>query len=71
MQAKLLNFISLSLTLTNLCYIKRDHLVNFHISLEKREKLRYLCYITTDLYKSRHDNPERVSQVHRPLKFRF
>jgi len=41
--AKLQNFIQLSLTLTKLCHIKRDHLVNFYISLEKREKLRCLC----------------------------
>jgi len=28
-----------SLTQTKLCHIKRGHLVNFYISLEKREKL--------------------------------
>jgi len=31
---KLQNFIQLSLNLTKLCYIKRNHPVNFHISLE-------------------------------------
>jgi len=36
--AKLQNFIQLSLTLTKLCHIERDHLVNFYISLEKCEK---------------------------------
>jgi len=33
---KLHSFIQLSLTLTKLCHIDRDHLVNFYISLKKR-----------------------------------
>ena len=33
-------FIHLSLILTKLCHIKRDHLVNFYISLEKRKNAK-------------------------------
>ena len=32
-----------SKSLTKLCHIKRNHLVNFYISLEKRENLWYIC----------------------------
>ena len=33
------NSIQLSLTLTKLCHIKLDHLVNLYVSLEKRKKI--------------------------------
>jgi len=50
---KTATFIQLSQTFTKLCHIKRDHavnhLVNFYSLLEKREKLRYLCYSMTCL----------------------
>jgi len=69
--AQLLNFIQSSLPLTKLCRIKCDHLVNFYISLAKREKLRYLCNTTTDLHKIWHNDAEPVSQVRRPLKMSF
>jgi len=36
---KITNFIQLSLTMTKLCHVKRYHLVNFYISVEKCEKL--------------------------------
>ena len=36
---KLQTFISLFLTLTKLCHVKHDHLVNFYISLEKSKKI--------------------------------
>ena len=29
--------------MTKLCHIKRDHVENFYISLEKHEQLRYCC----------------------------
>jgi len=38
LSAELTNFIQLCLTLTKLCHIKHDHLVNFYISLEKHQK---------------------------------
>jgi len=44
------NFIQLSLTLTKLCHIKCNHLVNFYILFEKREKSQYLCNSTTDVH---------------------
>jgi len=51
--AKLPHFIQLSQAFTKLCHIERDHavnhLVNFYSLLEKREKLRYLCYSMTCL----------------------
>ena len=46
------NLIQLSATITKLCNIKQDHFMNFYISLEKREKLQYLCNSTTDLHKN-------------------
>jgi len=60
--AKLLNFIQLSLTLTKLCHIKRDRLVNFYISPEKREKCD-VCNSLTELHKISRQNAERVSDV--------
>ena len=69
--AQLLNFTQSSLPLTKLCRIKCDHLVNFYISLAKREKSRYLCNTTTDLHKIWHNDAEPVSQVRRPLKMSF
>ena len=56
-------FIWLSLTLTKLCHIKCDHLVNFYISLEKRKKSRYFYNSTTDLNKLSHDVAERVTSA--------
>ena len=53
---KIITFYSL---IANICHIKRNHLVNCYISLEKKrswEILRYLC--------NRHDDSERVSEVH-------
>ena len=47
--------------------LKRDHLVNFYISLEKREKLRCLCNSMIYLRKIWHDDAENVCQVHCPL----
>ena len=38
-------------TLAKICHIKRDRLVNFYISLEKCEKLRYICNSMTYLQK--------------------
>jgi len=35
---KLENFIQLSVTLTKLCHINRDHLMNCYISSDKRQK---------------------------------
>ena len=68
MYAKLQNCIQLSLTLTKLCHIKCDHLLNFYILLEKREKSRYVCNSWTDLHKVWCDDDERVSLVRCPLK---
>jgi len=43
---KLHSFIQLSLTLTKLCQIDRDHLVNFYISLEKSASaIRHLGFL--------------------------
>jgi len=38
-----------------------EHLENFYISLEKKEKLRYLSYGMTDLREIWHVDKERVS----------
>jgi len=38
--------------------------VNFYISLEKREKLQYLCNSMTDVHKIRQAGEERVAEVH-------
>jgi len=35
--------IQLSFTLTKLCRMKRDRLVDFYFSREKHELMRYLC----------------------------
>jgi len=43
------NFIQLLSTLTKLCHIKHGHLANFYISLEKCEKLQYLCNSMTNV----------------------
>jgi len=48
---KVTKFIQLSLTLTKLCLVKCNHLVNFYLSLQKRDKLRYLCNSTPDIHK--------------------
>jgi len=40
----------------------------FYISLEKWEKLRYLCNGMSEIHKIWHDDAERVFQVHFPLK---
>ena len=63
--AKLRNFIQLPLTFAKLglFYIKRDHLVNFYISQEKREKLRYLCGSVTYLQSIWQADAEPVSEV--------
>jgi len=43
---KLHSFIQLSLTLTKLCQIDHDHLVNFYISLEKSASaIRHLGFL--------------------------
>jgi len=47
---KLLNFIRLYLTLTKLCYTKREHLVFLHVT-RKTRKSRYLSNGITDLRK--------------------
>ena len=39
--------------ITKLGLNKRNHLVNFYISLEKRKKLRYICNSMTDREKFR------------------
>ena len=60
--AKITEFYSI---IANFDKVKRDHLVNFYISLEKRKKLLYyLCNSMTDLHKIEHDNAERVCEVH-------
>jgi len=60
--AKITEFYSI---ISNFDKVKRDHLVNFYISLEKRKKLLYyLCNSMTDLHKIGHDNAERVCEVH-------
>jgi len=68
---KLQTFISLFLTLTKLCHVKHDHLVNFYISLEKSKKLRYLCSSMTDHRKIWHGDAQHVSPVRHPLKSNF
>ena len=62
------NFIEIYPTLPKLSHIKRNHLLNFHISQEKRERLRCLCNGMMYLHKIWHDDAECVSQVHRLLK---
>ena len=69
--AKLQNFIQLSANSTKLCRIKRDHLVNFYISLERRGKLRYFSNTMTDFHRIWHDDTERVFQAHLPLRINF
>ena len=49
--AELQNFIQLPLTVTKLCHIKHGLLANFYISLEKSEKLWYLCNSMICLHK--------------------
>jgi len=34
-----------------ICHIKHDYVMNFYITIEKREKLQYLYNSTTDLHK--------------------
>jgi len=43
MPAELPNFVHLAPTLTKLRNTKCNHLMNVYISLEKREKLQYIC----------------------------
>ena len=67
-------FIELSPTVTKLgpCHIQRDHLKKtLEKTLEKSEKLQYLCNSMTDLRKTWCDDAQRVSQqsqVHWLLK---
>jgi len=58
------NFIQFSLALTKLCYIKRDHRVNFYTSCEKSRSLQQYDRFPQNVT----DDAKRVSQVHRPLK---
>ena len=41
--------------------VKHDQLLNFYISLEKREKLRYLCNRKTNLHKIEHGDAKCAS----------
>jgi len=52
------------LSLTKPCHIERDHLANFYISLEKSQKLRYLCDSMNYLHKIRHDDAQDVCELH-------
>ena len=48
-----------------------DNVANFYISLEKREKMWYICYSSTDLHKIQRDNAECVSDVIVVKNFNF
>jgi len=48
-----------------------DNVANFYISLEKREKMWYICNSSTDLHKIQRDNSECVSEVIVVKNFNF
>jgi len=56
--------IQLSLILTKLFRIKRDHSVIFFTFYQKTPKSRYLCSRMNDLYKIRQADTERVFEVY-------
>ena len=62
-------FIQLSLTLTKLWHIERDHLVNcLHFTRKTRKIATSLQQYMIYIHKICHDDAERVSQVHHSLK---